>query len=369
MQNDKIKTKVVDSFLKEWGNEVYDYLQTYLDDEVDVYRFIIQFQCSNKAIHETEQTLWKLFKFHEGLPDIERSLYDALVAKMYAINPPKSEIAYPFKSLKDANNTDILNALQSEHPQVIAMVLSWLEPNKSSAILSNLPVDIMGEVSHRIATMDYISPEDVREVERVLEKKLLNEASTYHTVGGIESVVEILNLCNREIEKNLIEYFEDEDPELAEEIKKRMFIFEDIIMMHDRDIQKVMREIDSQELARALIGIDEEIINKILGNFTARGARLLREDMQYMGSVKLSDVEKAQENIVSIIRKMEESGEIAILRSGDDYYVEADLRNVPLREEQDEEEKQCSCTSSHNCGCRKSFWVKLIKGFLGGRKQ
>jgi flagellar motor switch protein FliG len=228
----------------------------------------------------------------------------------------------PFDFIRRTDPAHLLNFIQQEHPQTIALILAYLEPNKSSIILQNLPHEVQSDVARRIATMDRTSPEVLREVERVLEKKLSTLSSEdYTTAGGVESIVEILNLVDRASEKQIIEALEDEDPELAEEIKKRMFVFEDIVMLDDRAIQKVMREVDSQELAKALKSVDTEVQDKIFRNMSKRAAGMLKEDMEYMGPVRLKDVEEAQQKIVSIIRHLEDTGEIVVARSGEDELV------------------------------------------------
>jgi flagellar motor switch protein FliG len=228
----------------------------------------------------------------------------------------------PFDFIRRTDPAHLLNFIQQEHPQTIALILAYLEPNKASIILQNLPHEVQSDVARRIATMDRTSPEVLREVERVLEKKLSTLSSEdYTTAGGVESIVEILNLVDRASEKQIIEALEDEDPELAEEIKKRMFVFEDIGMLDDRAIQKVMREVDSQELAKALKSVDTEVQDKIFRNMSKRAAGMLKEDMEYMGPVRLKDVEEAQQKIVSIIRHLEDTGEIVVARSGEDELV------------------------------------------------
>lgn len=228
----------------------------------------------------------------------------------------------PFDFIRRTDPAHLLNFIQQEHPQTIALILAYLEPNKASIILQNLPHEIQSDVARRIATMDRTSPEVLREVERVLEKKLSTLSSEdYTAAGGVESIVEILNLVDRSSEKMIIEALEDEDPELAEEIKKRMFVFEDIVMLDDRSIQKVMREVDSQELAKALKSVDTEVQDKIFRNMSKRAAGMLKEDMEYMGPIRLKDVEEAQQKIVSIIRHLEDTGEIVVARSGEDELV------------------------------------------------
>ena len=228
----------------------------------------------------------------------------------------------PFDFIRRTDPSQLLNFIQQEHPQTIALILAYLEPNKASVILQNLRDDIQSEVARRIATMDRTSPDVLREVERVLEKKLSTLSSEDFTAaGGVESIVEILNLVDRSSEKSIIESLEEEDPDLAEEIKKRMFVFEDIVMLDDRAIQKVMREVDMQELAKALKSVDAEVQDKIFRNMSKRAASMLREDMEFMGPVRLKDVEEGQQKIVSIIRRLEDSGEIVIARSGEDELV------------------------------------------------
>lgn len=228
----------------------------------------------------------------------------------------------PFDFVRRTDPAHLLNFIQGEHPQTIALILSYLDPQKASNILSNLPHTIQAEVAKRIATMDRVSPDVLREVERVLERKLSTLASEdYTSAGGIDSVVEILNLVDRGTEKTIIEALEEEDPELAEEIKKRMFVFEDIVLLDDRAIQKVMREVDNSDLAKALKSVDTEVQEKIFKNMSKRAANLLREDMDFMGPIRIKDVEDAQQKIVNIIRKLEEAGEIVVARAGEDELV------------------------------------------------
>lgn len=228
----------------------------------------------------------------------------------------------PFDFVRRTDPMHLLNFIQQEHPQTIALILAYLEPQKASIILSSLPHEVQSDVAKRIATMDRTSPETLREVERVLEKKLSTLSSEdYTAAGGVESIVEILNLVDRSTEKTIIESLEEEDPELAEDIKKRMFVFEDIVMLDDRAIQKVMREVDTSELAKALKSVDTEVQDKIFRNMSKRAATLLKEDMEYMGPIRMKDVEEAQQKIVSIIRKLEEQGEIVVARAGEDELV------------------------------------------------
>jgi flagellar motor switch protein FliG len=228
----------------------------------------------------------------------------------------------PFDLVRRTDPAHLLNFIQSEHPQTISLILAYLDPNKASQILGSLPHQIQADVARRIALMDRTSPDVLREVERVLERKLSTLASEdYTAAGGIDTTVEILNLVDRGTEKLIIEALEEEDPELAEEIKKKMFVFEDIVLLDDRAIQKVLREVDMSELAKALKSVDAEVQEKIYRNMSKRAASLLQEDMEFMGPVRLKDVEESQQKIVGIIRKLEDQGDIVVARAGEEELV------------------------------------------------
>jgi len=228
----------------------------------------------------------------------------------------------PFDFVRRTDPAHLLNFIQSEHPQTIALILSYLEPQKAAQILSSLRHEIQADVAKRIATMDRTSPDVLREVERVLERKLSTLASEdYTSAGGVDAIVEVLNNVDRGTEKIIIEALEEDDPELAEEIKKRMFIFEDIVLLDDRAIQKVLREVDTNDLAKALKGVEPEVQEKIFKNMSKRASSLLREDMDFTGPLRLRDVEESQQKVVNIIRKLEESGDIVIARGGEEELV------------------------------------------------
>ncbi len=228
----------------------------------------------------------------------------------------------PFDFIRRTDPSHLLNFIQGEHPQTIALILAYLDPQKAAAILAELPHNVQADVARRIAEMKRTSPDVLREVERVLERKLSTLASEDFTqAGGIDTIVEVLNNVDRGTEKIIIEALEEEDPELAEEIKKRMFVFEDIVLLDDRSIQKVLREVDTQELAKALKGVDAEVQEKIFRNMSKRAASLLREDMDFMGPIRLRDVEESQQKIVNIIRKLEDAGDIVVARAGEEELV------------------------------------------------
>ncbi len=228
----------------------------------------------------------------------------------------------PFDFLKRTDPQQLLAFIQNEHPQTIALILSYLPPESASQILSGLPPETQVEVARRIATMDRTSPDVVREVERVMEKKLSTLLETeFSQVGGIQALVEVLNRVDRGTERLILESLEDQDPELAEEVKKRMFVFEDIRLLDDRSIQLVLREIDMKDLALALKAVSDDVKNRIFKNMSQRAAQTLQEDMEYMGPVRLKDVEDAQQRIVATIRRLEEEGQIIIARGGEVEFV------------------------------------------------
>ena len=228
----------------------------------------------------------------------------------------------PFEFVRKTDASQLLNFIQDEHPQTIALILSYLSSNQASAIISALAPDKQTDVAKRIAQMDRTSPDVIKEVEKVLEQKLASLVNQDYTiVGGVDSIVDILNTVDRGTEKHIMESLEIEDPELADEIRKKMFVFEDILSLDDRSIQRVLREVDNNELAVALKGSNEEVQNLIFSNLSKRLATMIREDMDFMGPIRMKDVEEAQQKIVNIIRKLEDSAEIIISRGGGDEIV------------------------------------------------
>jgi len=228
----------------------------------------------------------------------------------------------PFDFIRKADPAQLVNFLQNENVQTIALVLTYLHPEQAAKILSNLPPEKQVEIAKRIAMMDRTSPEVIFEIEKVLEKQLASVVmEDFTNVGGVQAIVNILNNVDRTTEKNILEVLEMETPELAEEIKRRMFVFEDIVTLDNRTIQRILREVDNQDLVLALKGSSEEVKNKIFANVSKRQAEMLQEDLQYMGPVRLRDVEEAQQKIVAIIRKLEDAGEIIISRGGGDEII------------------------------------------------
>ena len=225
----------------------------------------------------------------------------------------------PFEFVRKTDPAQLLNFIQDEHPQTIALILSYLSPSQSSMVISALPPEKQADVAKRIAQMDRTSPDVIKEVEGVLERKLASLVNQDYTiVGGVDAIVEILNAVDRGTEKHIVETLEVEDPELADEIRRKMFVFEDL---DDRAIQRVLRDIDNNDIAVALKNANEEVQNVIFKNLSKRLAAMIKEDMDFMGPVRLKDVEDAQQKIVNNIRKLEDSGEIVIARGGGDEIV------------------------------------------------
>ena len=317
-------------FLVSLGSDISSEIMKHLrEDEVETLTFeiarleTVDAEYKDAVLEEFQELMQAQNFITTGGIDYARELLEKSLGSQKAIdiiNRLTSSLQVrPFDFIRKTDPAHLLNFIQQEHPQTIALILAYLEPGKAAIILQNLPEEMQPEVSKRLATMDRNSPE----VERVLEKKLSTLSSEdYTAAGGVESVVEILNLVDRSSEKAIIESLEEEDPDLAEEIKKRMFVFEDIVMLDDRAIQKVLRDVDTQELSKALKSVDAEVQDKIFKNMSKRAAAMLKEDMEFMGPVRLKDVEEAQQRIVSTIRRLEDSGDIVIARAGEDELVQ-----------------------------------------------
>ena len=228
----------------------------------------------------------------------------------------------PFDFVRRTDANQLLNFIQNEHPQTLALILSYLNSSQAASILSALPQEKQADVAQRIAVMDRTSPEVIKEVEQVLERKLSSMVTQdYASTGGIQAIVEILLSVDRGTEKFIMETLEIQKADLAEEIRKRMFVFEDIVNLDSVSIQRFIREVDNSELSIALKSSTDEVKDIIFANMSKRMAEMLSEDMEFMGPVRLRDVEEAQQKIVNIIRKLEEAGEIIIARGGGDELI------------------------------------------------
>lgn len=229
----------------------------------------------------------------------------------------------PFDFIRRVDAKQILNVVHSEHPQIIALVLSYVEPKQAAQIIAELPQEKQTEIISRISTMGSTSPEYVKEAERILERKITSMGFTENiAVGGIDTIVEIINSLDRSSEKNILESLDVNDSELADEIRKRLFVFEDIAKLNNTTVQRVLREINNADLAVALKMAGEDVSRVIFSNISKRLQDMIKDDMEVMGPVRVRDVEEAQQRIVNVIRKLEDEGEIIVARGeGDDLIV------------------------------------------------
>ena len=229
----------------------------------------------------------------------------------------------PFDFIRRSDSTQVLNFIQNEHPQIIALVLSYIDPKSAAQMLAALPLEDQTSVIARIANMGITSPEYIKETERVLERKLASlSVGDQAIAGGVDGLVKILNSVDRGTEKHLLESLEQTDADLVEEIRKRMFVFEDIVKLDNHSVQRVLKEVDNRDLALALKGVSGAVSKVIFSNVSKRLQEMIREDMDLMGPVRIRDVEEAQQKIVAVIRQLDDSGEIVISRYGEDDFVD-----------------------------------------------
>ncbi len=263
---------------------------------------------SEGGINYAKEVLEKAMGSHKAL-EIINKLTSSLQVK-------------PFDFVKKTDASQLISFIQNEHPQTLALILSYLNPNQAAQVLSALPQSKQADVASRIALMGSTSPEVIKEVENVLEKKLSSLVTQdYSLTGGIQSIVEILNAVDRGTEKYILETLEIQNAELVEEIRKKMFVFEDIVHLEGVAIQRFIREIDNSDLSVALKTATDELKDMIFANMSTRMKEMLQEDMDFMGPVRLRDVEEAQQKIVNVIRKLEEANEIVISRGGGDELI------------------------------------------------
>ncbi|MFP3665368.1 flagellar motor switch protein FliG [Priestia sp. SIMBA_032] len=275
------------------------------------------------VLHEFEQiTLAQNYLEKGGVSYAKQVLEKALGPEqaMMIINRLTSSLQVrPFDFARKADPMQLLNFIQHEHPQTIALILSYLEPPQAGQILSSLPQERQADIARRIATMGSTSPEVINEVEKILERKLsATVTQDYTQTGGVEAVVEVLNGVDRATEKIIIDTLEIQNPALAEEIKQRMFVFEDIVTLDNRSIQRVIRDVENDDLLLSLKVASEEVKSIIFKNMSSRMVETFKEEMEFMGPVRLKDVEEAQSRIVAAIRRLEDAGEIVLARGGGD---------------------------------------------------
>ncbi len=257
----------------------------------------------------------------EGGFDIAKSLLERSVdpnrANQIISNLKRTLQTTPFHFLRKADAENLLTFIKDEHPQTISVIMAHLTADKAAEVLKGLAPKVQIEVVRRVCKMEQTNPDAIRAVEEGLESRVSAFVSTeQEDTGGISAVADMLNLTDRATEKSILENLEEEDPELVEQIRKLMFVFEDILNVDDRGIQTVLKEVDNEELATALKAASEELKAKIFKNMSERAAQMVSEEMEYMGPVRVADVEAAQQRIVDVVRRLEESGEIIIQGRG-----------------------------------------------------
>jgi flagellar motor switch protein FliG len=229
----------------------------------------------------------------------------------------------PFNFLSHADPRQLLSYVQYEHPQTIALVLAHIPAGLASSILAGLSLEVQTEVAHRIAVMDRTSPEIIRAVESTLERKLSSmlQPAEMSRVGGVDPLVNIINRSDRSTERQIVDGLEALDAALADEVKSRRFMFEDIVSLDDKSVQLVLRSVEGNELALALKGVADAVREKITANLSTRAAENLVEEVELLGAVRLTQVEEAQQSIIRTIRQLEEQGQIMVRRGNDDEFV------------------------------------------------
>jgi flagellar motor switch protein FliG len=314
---------------REHSAKVFKHLR---DDEIE--QLTLEITNVRRVDSETKENIISEFYEHclaqnyisEGGIDYARVVLEKAIGAEKAltlINRLTSSLQVrPFDFARRADPNQLLNFVQNEHPQTIALILSYLEPQMAAGVLARLELEKQTEVVSRIATMSRTSPEYVHEIERVLDKKLSSLGSEDFTViGGIQSIVDILNAADRSTERHVLEALEEKDVELVDEIRRKMFVFEDIVKLDRRAIQRVLKEVDNGDLTVALKNATPEVSRMIFENMSKRLQDMIREDMEYMGPVRVRDVEEAQQKMVNIIRKLQDAGEIIVSRGSEDEVI------------------------------------------------
>ena len=314
---------------KEYSSKIFRHLK---DDEIEQLTLDItnvrrvDTDTKEEIINEFYEECLTQNYISEGGIDYARELLETSIGPQRAfelISRLTSSLQVrPFDFARKADPNQIFTFVQNEHPQTIALIISYLDPIMAAAILAKLPPDKQTQVVVRVSTMDRTSPEYVREVERVLDRKLSSMGmDDFTTVGGIESIVEILNAADRGTERRVLEELELDHGDLVDEIRRKMFVFEDVIKLDKRAIQRVLKEVENADLTVALKNATEELKNLIFDNMSKRLADMIREDMEYMGPVRVRDVEDAQQKIVNVIRRLQDAGEIIISRGSEDELI------------------------------------------------
>jgi len=315
---------------KEYAVKIYKYLS---EDEIEqltlgitsIHR--VEPEVKDAVLNEFAQVCMAQKYISEGGIDYARGVLEKAIgaerADEMVLRLSSSLRVKPFDFIRRSDSTQVLNFIQNEHPQIIALVLSYIDPKSAAQMLSALPIEDQVSVIARIANMGITSPEYIKETERILEKKLSSlSIGDQAAAGGVDGLVKILNSVDRGTEKHLLEALGESDAELVDEIRKRMFVFEDIVKLDSHSVQRVLKEIDNRDLAIALKGTSIEVSKIIFANISKRLQEMIREDMDLMGPVRIRDVDESQQKIVSIIRQLDDSGEIVISRYEEDDFID-----------------------------------------------
>ncbi|RCK79367.1 MAG: Flagellar motor switch protein FliG [Candidatus Ozemobacter sibiricus] len=286
----------------------------------------ISTEAKEAVLFEFEQLMMAREFYSEGGLDYAKGLLEKTVGPGRALEilsrMGTSLQVRPFEAARTADPSQLATLIQNEHPQTICLILAYLQPEKAAMILQSLPPDTQTEIAKRLALMDRTSPEITREVENYLEKKLSAVlGQDLASAGGIDALVNVLNQVDRATEKTIIETMEVQEPSLAEEVKKRLFVFEDVVLIDDRGIQRLLKEIDPKDLSISLKGVTDEVKEKFYKNMSKRAAEMLKEEMAYMGPVRIRDVDQAQQRIVAVVKNLEAKGEIIIARPGEEELI------------------------------------------------
>jgi len=279
----------------------------------------------SRTIKTVNEEFYKLIRAHDYVAKGGLEFAQSVLEKAFGPEEAKSLVdkikastqVQGFNSLKKAESSQLVNFLIKEHPQTIALILSHLPPEQTADVLAEFPDDLRADVAYRIATLGKISPQLLRDIEEVVDS--LSEAvisEDMSKTGGTKALAEILNKANKITERSILEKMEEIDPEMASQVKALMFVFDDIVMIDDRGIQKILKQVDKKDLALALKAADDNIKEKIFNNMSERAAQLLKEDLEFMGPVRLKDVEEAQRRIVEVIKQLEDEGEIYVSGRG-----------------------------------------------------
>ncbi len=309
-------------------NTASEILKNISDDEL-IEQITMEIATLNKvppeALDEVLEEFYSLFQASSYLSLGGMNYAQTLLEKVYGAERAQFILSKlitamhsnPFEFFNGADPAQLATSFQNENPQLIALVLAYLKPDKAAQVMNALPPKIQAAVSIKIAEMDRTNPEILSDIEKIVEQKFSSVVTQdFSKAGGVEALANILNRSDRSTEKLIIETLEFQSPELAEQVRELMFVFEDIVLLDDRSIQRILREIDSRELALALKGANTEVKDKIFKNMSERAGEMLKDDMQYMGPVRTKEVQEAQSKIVAVLRALEASGEIIIMRAG-----------------------------------------------------